>query len=55
MNLVEGLAVPWNEYPLFDFARSGNWYDIGFLIGAGSPLFGAANAKSRSRRKEAIA
>jgi hypothetical protein len=39
----------WGEYPLFDFARAGNWYDFGFLIGAGSPLLGAAGAGSRSR------
>lgn len=39
----------WSEYPLFDFARAGNWYDFGFLIGAGSPLLGAAGAGSRSR------
>lgn len=26
--------------PLYDIARQGNWYDAGFLIGAGSPLLG---------------
>jgi len=30
----------WQEYPLFDSARGGNWYDFGFLLGAGSPLLG---------------
>ena len=25
----------WSEYPLFDLARAGNWYEFGFLIGAG--------------------
>jgi hypothetical protein len=39
----------WSEYPVFDVARAGNWYDFGFLIGAGSPLLGAAGAGSRSR------
>ncbi len=28
----------WGEFPLYDLARSGGWYDFGFLIGVGSPL-----------------
>ncbi len=28
------------QYPFFDTARGSNWYDLGFLAGAGSPLFG---------------
>jgi hypothetical protein len=31
----------WSQYPFYDAARSGNWYDVGFLLGAGSPLLGA--------------
>jgi hypothetical protein len=30
----------WPGYPFYNTARSGNWYDLGFLLGAGSPLFG---------------
>lgn len=30
----------WHEYPLYNIARTGNWYDFGFLLGAGSPLLG---------------
>lgn len=41
----------WSEYPVFDLARVGNWYDFGFLLGAGSPLLGAAGAGSRSSKK----
>jgi len=40
----------WAEFPVFDVARNGNWYDVGFLVGAGSPLLGAAGAGSRGRR-----
>jgi hypothetical protein len=40
----------WGEFPVFDVARSGNWYDFDFLVGAGSPLLGAAGAGSRGRR-----
>ncbi|HEX2913462.1 MAG TPA: hypothetical protein VH186_21845 [Chloroflexia bacterium] len=31
----------WPEYPFYDTARSGNWYDFAFLLGAGSPILGA--------------
>ncbi len=31
----------WQEFPFYNVARGGNWYDFGFLLGAGSPLFGA--------------
>jgi hypothetical protein len=47
--LVVHLFGGWGEFPLYDVARSGGWYDFGFLVGAGSPLLGAAGAGSRSR------
>jgi hypothetical protein len=28
-------------FPVYDLTRSGNWYDVGFLLGAGSPFLGA--------------
>lgn len=31
----------WQRFPFYDAARSGGWYDFGFLIGAGSPLLGS--------------
>ena len=34
----------WPENPFYDFARSGNWYDFGFLLGAGSPFLGALSS-----------
>ena len=39
----------WSEFPLYDLARGGNWYDFGFLIGAGSPMLGALGTGSRTR------
>ena len=39
----------WSGFPLYDLARSGNWYDLGFLVGAGSPLLGAAGSGARQR------
>jgi hypothetical protein len=30
----------WDGFPVFNATRAGNWYDFGFLLGAGSPLFG---------------
>jgi hypothetical protein len=38
----------WHEYPFFNGARGGNWYDLGFLLGAVSPLFGAFGAGRRT-------
>lgn len=35
----------WSEFPLYDIARTGGWYDLGFLIGAGSPLLGAGSSR----------
>lgn len=46
----------WAQYPFYDSARGGGWYDFGFLIGAGSPLLGmlgrsqASPAEARQRR-----
>jgi hypothetical protein len=39
----------WSAFPFYDLARSGNWYDLGFLVGAGSPLLGAAGGGARRR------
>jgi hypothetical protein len=37
----------WKEFPFYNVARTGNWYDFGFLLGAGSPLLGALGPKPR--------
>ena len=26
----------WERFPFYNVERSGNWYDFGFLVGAGS-------------------
>lgn len=36
--------------PVYDALRQGNWYDFGFLLGAGSPFLGMFSG-SRSRRE----
>ena len=46
--LIVHLFGGWSEFPLYDLARSGGWYDFGFLVGAGSPFLGAAGAGQRS-------
>lgn len=40
----------WERFPVYNIARSGTWYDFGFLVGAGSPIFGALSG-SRGRRR----
>ena len=37
----------WEQFPFYNAARSGNWYDFGFLLGAGSPLLGAMGRRTR--------
>ncbi len=38
--LIAHVFRPWDRFPIYDVARRGSWYDVGFLAGAGSPLFG---------------
>jgi hypothetical protein len=45
--LVVHVLGGWSGFPLFNVARNGNWYDFGFLLGAGSPLLGAVGARGR--------
>jgi hypothetical protein len=40
----------WEQYPVYNLARDGGWYQFGFLIGAGSPFAGLLNAGKRSAR-----
>jgi hypothetical protein len=39
----------WNGHEFYNTAKSGNWYDFGFLVGAGSPLMGALGKKHKKR------
>jgi hypothetical protein len=54
--LVAHVFGAWERFPFYNAARSGTWYDLGFLVGAGSPLLGifgkgsqAANGTSGRR------
>ena len=49
--LIAHVFGAWHGYPVFDVARGGNWYDFGFLVGAGSPLFGGLGAGRRARNR----
>ncbi|HYM15024.1 MAG TPA: hypothetical protein VEZ14_05655 [Dehalococcoidia bacterium] len=48
--LIAHLFGAWNRFPFYNVVRSGNWYDVGFILGAGSPLLGAAG-RSQGRRR----
>ncbi len=37
----------WDAFPFYNVARSGNWYDLGFVIGAGCPALGARRGKRK--------
>lgn len=54
--LIAHVFGAWDRFPFYNGARSGNWYDVGFLIGAGSPLlgiFGKGNQASKRRTDSA--
>ena len=38
----------WERFRLYDVNRSGNWYDFGFLVGAGSPILGMFGSQNRA-------
>ncbi|MCK9518724.1 MAG: hypothetical protein M0R74_06840 [Dehalococcoidia bacterium] len=37
------------RFPFYNEARSGNWYDFGFLLGAGSPFLGLFGRRGGDR------
>jgi hypothetical protein len=39
----------WEQFPLYDAVRGGDWCDVGFLVGAGAPVLGTAGAGACSR------
>jgi hypothetical protein len=42
----------WERFPFYNLARSGNWYDLGFVLGAGSPFLGVFNQRARTSSRE---
>jgi hypothetical protein len=38
------------QFPVYDVTRDGGWYQLGFLLGAGSPLLGAIR-RGRGKRR----
>lgn len=50
--LIAHVFDAWGGFPVYDVARSGNWYDFGFLLGAGSPVLGllGGGRATRARR-----
>lgn len=46
--LIAHVFGAWDGQPVYDTARAGNWYDFGFLAGAGSPFLGTLGARGRS-------
>jgi hypothetical protein len=38
----------WESHAVYDAARASNWFDFGFLLGAGSPFLGIFGASKSS-------
>jgi hypothetical protein len=49
--LIVHVFGSWDGHPIYTAVRSSNWYDFGFLIGAGSPFLGAFGARPRQHAK----
>lgn len=45
--LIAHVFGAWDQFLLYNIERAGNWYDFGFLLGAGSPLLGTLGRSSR--------
>jgi hypothetical protein len=41
----------WEQFPIYDVARDGGWYQFGFLLGAGSPFFGLLGRRAACERR----
>ena len=46
--LIAHVFSGWERFRLYDVNRSGNWYDFGFLVGAGSPILGMFGRQNRA-------
>src|ERR1041384_3320365 len=44
----------WQKFPVYNLIRDGGWYQLGFLLGAGSPFFGLFGRSRRKCRKDEI-
>ncbi|KQR80668.1 hypothetical protein ASF98_17855 [Arthrobacter sp. Leaf337] len=49
--LIAHVFGAWAEFPFYNNARAGNWYDFGFLLGMGSPLLGGLGARGGRRSR----
>ena len=49
--LIVHIFGGWGNYPFYDVAKAGNWYDLGFLIGTGSPFLGFFGSRGRGRSR----
>ncbi len=45
----------WQRYPVYNVGRDGGWYQLGYLIGAGSPLAGMLSSRHAAARQAAAA
>ena len=45
--LVLHVFDAWERYPVYNVARDSGWYQLGFLVGAGSPVAGMLSTSRR--------
>jgi hypothetical protein len=49
--LIAHVFGAWERFPVYDVERLGNWYDLGFLLGAGSPVLGTLGGRRAARSR----
>lgn len=45
--LIVHIVGGWDQRHIYDSVREGTWYDLGFLVGAGSPFLGTLSGGRR--------
>lgn len=48
--LIAHVFSAWERFPFYNTPRADNWYNFGFLLGAGSPFLGAAGARNKGSK-----
>lgn len=49
--LVLHIFNVWERFPVYNVSRDAGWYQFGFLLGSGSPLFGFFGRRSSGDSK----
>ena len=52
--LIVHVLGGWDDFPFYNVAKTGKWYDFGFLLGAGSAVLGALRGQVEALRVRGV-